>query len=186
MNSTQQIIELYLANFGQKDEPNLGVLIEQLKTDKDLFDRKNFTGHIVANSLVINPKKEVLTIFHNKLQMYLQPGGHVEKEDSSIIAAACRELEEETGIKGAILDKWHTKNDDLPIFIESHLIPANPKKEEPQHYHHDFMYVFHTGFTDVNLQLEEVSDFVWTPIEQILTENPTSFLAKSLQRVSVF
>lgn len=42
---------------------------------------------------------EVLTIFHNKLKMYIQPWWHIELEDKSIIDASKREFEEETGIK---------------------------------------------------------------------------------------
>ena len=33
-------------------------------------------------------------------------------------------------------------NPDLPVHIDTHHIPANPKKNEPPHYHHDFRYVY--------------------------------------------
>lgn len=46
----------------------------------------------------------------------------------------------------------------LPLDIDTHFIPENPKKQEPSHYHHDFRYVFFLDEKhDIELQLEEVS-----------------------------
>jgi len=177
---TIKIIEKYLQKFPE-DKRNLKLLERQIEEEKDFFDRKNFTGHIVANALILHRYK-VLTIFHNKLQMYIQPGGHVDAIDTSIIQATIREVEEETGLKNLVLDDFHRKTG-IPIFIESHLIPENIKKQEKKHYHHDFMYIFLTEANKVYLQLEEVSDFKWVSIMDILKKSPQSFIGKSLKRM---
>lgn len=52
----------------------------------------------------------------------------------------------------------HLKHQMLPLDIDTHFIPENPKKQEPSHYHHDFRYVFLLDEKqEIDLQLEEVS-----------------------------
>lgn len=45
------------------------------------------------------------------------------------------------------------------------------------------MYIFRTESKDVNLQLEEVSDFEWINIGNVLRNDPESFIGKSLKRM---
>ena len=180
MSQIREIVDQYLDYF-PGDKNNLVQLTQQLITGEDIFSRRNFRGHIVANSLIIH-HQHVLTVFHNTLQMYLQPGGHVDQSDQTVLAAALRETKEETGLSDLKLFDWHTQTN-LPIFIESHFIPANTKKQENQHYHHDFMYAFSIDSPVVHLQLQEVSDFAWVSIDIVLHSSPDSFLSKSLNRM---
>ncbi|PID35023.1 MAG: hypothetical protein CR971_00220, partial [candidate division SR1 bacterium] len=179
-SETIKIINTYWKKFPE-DRDNLKLLEQQIEQKKNIFDRKNFTGHIVANALILN-KDKVLTVFHNFLNMYLQPGGHVEESDHSIVQAARREAEEETGLNTLKFHHRHEENG-IPLFIESHLIPENTKKNEQQHYHHDFMYIFQTEETNIDLQTEEVSDFSRVSIETIVKQNPDSYIAKSLKKM---
>ncbi|MBQ7844480.1 MAG: hypothetical protein IJ340_14105, partial [Odoribacter sp.] len=57
------------------------------KTESDqLFDRKNFVGHITGSAIIFDYKNsKVLLIKHIILQRWLQPGGHIEKTDASIL-----------------------------------------------------------------------------------------------------
>lgn len=180
MKKTKEIIKKYFEHFPQ-DGKDLIFLKKQIHEENNIFNRKNFTGHIVANSLIIHNNK-VLTIFHNFLQMYIQPGGHVDEDDTSVLQASLREAKEEAGIDDLVLYDWHTETE-IPILIESHLIPENAKKQEKQHYHHDFMYVFKTQTEDINLQVNEVSNFSWIDIKTVLKSNPDSFISKSLKRM---
>jgi 8-oxo-dGTP pyrophosphatase MutT (NUDIX family) len=177
--NTLNIINEYFNNFPQ-DRDNLLILQNQLKVPQNIFDRDNNMGHIVANALIIN-KDEVLLIFHNKLKKFIQPGGHVDPSDKSIIDATIREIKEETGLKNIMLDPWHKENK-IPIFIETHQMPESKKEEK--HLHHDFIYVFHTDTKKIELQISEVSDFKWEKINNILEKNPNSFVGKSLKRVN--
>ncbi len=181
MKKTKEIIKKYFEYFPQ-DRKDLILLEKQIHEENDIFNRKNFTVHIVANSLIIHNNK-VLTIFHNFLQMYIQPGGHVDENDMTVLQASLREAKEETGINDLVLYDWHRETK-IPIFIEAHLIPENTKKQEKQHYHHDFMYVFKTQTKDIDLQVNEVSNFSWIDIEIVLKNNPNSFISKSLKRMA--
>lgn len=48
------------------------------------------------------------------------------------------------------------------------------------------MYVFKTNTKDINLKLNEVSDFSWIDINKILTSYSNSFISKSLERMMEF
>jgi 8-oxo-dGTP pyrophosphatase MutT (NUDIX family) len=91
-------------------------------------------GHITASGLVLTPRRDaVLLVYHERLARWLQPGGHIEPSDTSVVDAARREVIEETGIR--VNDVAATL-----VAIDVHEIPAT--EVEPTHLHHDFMFRF--------------------------------------------
>lgn len=115
------------------------------KTESDqLFDRKNFVGHITGSAIIFDYKNsKVLLIKHIILQRWLQPGGHIEKTDASILDGVYREIFEETNIaKDDLMLISPIFGKKFPIDIDSHPIPENPAKHEKQHFHHDLRYFF--------------------------------------------
>lgn len=91
-------------------------------------------GHITASAFVLDPdSRDLLLIHHQKLGLWLQPGGHVDADDVDIFSAARREVAEETGL---------TDVDVLPgtptlLDVDVHAIPANPRRGEGPHEHFD-------------------------------------------------
>ncbi|MCD0451338.1 NUDIX domain-containing protein [Actinocorallia sp. API 0066] len=155
------IVTRYLAAHPGEAE-HLARLLDALNGDAgDLTSRHTFEGgHVTCGAVVIDDDRRLLLIEHNALGKWLLPGGHLEPEDGSLIQAALRELEEETGIS------WHSAisppgHDVTPMDIDVHTIPANPAKGEPEHWHADFRYAFHVNEPKVSLQYEEVSGFAW-------------------------
>lgn len=136
-----------------------------------MFSRKNFEGHVTASALVFNPEMDkVLLIHHKGLNKWLQPGGHVEN-DATLWDAAVREVVEETGINGVQPHAWHGKHGGIPLDVDTHDIPARPQKGEPQHIHHDCLYLaIAPAATAVTLQLEEVTDAKWQPLDYLKTD----------------
>ena len=57
------------------------LLSEQLNhKEAGITSRKNFTGHVVADGCVIDPKnKKILLIHHKTLGKWLKPGGHIDE-----------------------------------------------------------------------------------------------------------
>lgn len=148
-----------------EESQNIEMLMEQIQEDREqILDRSNMRGHITASILVLShDKQNVLLIHHNQLQLWLQPGGHVDPTDTSLYVAALRELMEETGLKHADLIDYR------PFDIDTHLIPARPSKNEGEHYHHDFIYLaIATKITVLSHQAEEVSEARWVPISGLL------------------
>lgn len=154
------------------------ILNQQLERDEDLTDHTNYNGHMTGSGLVIY-KDKILLIFHNQLKMWLQPGGHLEYSDKNLVAAAEREVEEETGLKVKLAD-WHIKNNS-PIIIDTHPIPAH--KNRPAHFHHDFRYIFVPETDEISLQLSEVEDYAWVDVnDPRLTREKSNFLAYKLAK----
>ncbi|MGR6998788.1 NUDIX hydrolase [Yinghuangia aomiensis] len=136
---------------------SLALVLELLEQGADLASRKEFRGHVTAGAILIGADGRLLQIRHVALDKWLFPGGHVEAEDSTLADAALRELAEETGIDGAHV----TLGGELPAHIDVHPIPANISKNEPDHWHIDFRFLFRTTSDIGSLQTEEVDDSCW-------------------------
>jgi len=181
IKQTQETLEKYLAYFPQ--ERGLFEILEgQLTAKEDVLSRKNFNGHITASGLVMSPDGKVLVIFHNKLQRYLQPGGHIESVDTNLVDSARREVMEETGLRDLVLYPWCLETG-LPISIDTHPIPENKNKNEAKHYHHDHMFVFYVQDETIALDLTEVSDFKWIDMDTLAHND--SALAKALRNLEM-
>lgn len=120
------------------------------------FSREHFTpGHITATGVVLHPARDrVLVIHHARLERWLLPGGHVEPGDESLVAAARREVWEETGV--AVGDGWLAG-------MDVHGIP--PKKGEPYHLHHDLKFAF-VARDVVLTESEETRGAGWCAIDE--------------------
>jgi len=63
------------------------------------LDRDSLPDHLTASAVVVAPGRGALLLHHRKLGRWFQPGGHVDG-DGNLLAAACREAAEETGLAG--------------------------------------------------------------------------------------
>ncbi|MBK8247381.1 MAG: NUDIX hydrolase [Gemmatimonadetes bacterium] len=108
-------------------------MLDLLATTTSPFVRDQFEpGHFTASALVISRDAEqVLLIHHPTLALWLQPGGHIEPSDPTLVAAAHREVLEETGLDATISPACF----DLDI----HEIPA--RGAAPAHLHHDLRFL---------------------------------------------
>lgn len=138
---------------------------------EELYHRKNFDGHITASGIVLDTqRRSMLMLDHVQLKKWLQPGGHVDAEDSSVFAAAQREIEEETGIAPERLTQLLRADNGFAIIdIDSHYIPPSDKKREDEHYHHDVRYLFALNDGDLSLKiaLDESAAARWVALDEI-------------------
>lgn len=92
----------------------------------------------------------------------MQPGGHLEPTDTTLINAAVRELTEETGIDPAEV----VPASQTPVYIEYGRVPARPQKGEPEHYHLDIGFAFVTSADMGLIQESEVTGAAWYPLAE--------------------
>jgi 8-oxo-dGTP pyrophosphatase MutT (NUDIX family) len=154
---------------------------------RQFFHRKNFAGHITASGFVLSPDgKKLALVRHKFLDRYLQPGGHVEDTDPNVLAAALREIREETNIQACHHVAFHS-DPLLPIDIDTHEIPANPKKNEPKHFHHDFRFLFRaeSEVDPAQAELGGEGHWIWRPIEAAIDEETFKLVVTKLKGVSL-
>jgi 8-oxo-dGTP pyrophosphatase MutT (NUDIX family) len=129
-----------------------------------LYDRSNFTGHITASACIIDvDKNSLLLLKHKALNRWLQPGGHIDASDKSIVNAALREAKEETGIPA---ENLKLISEDI-FMVDSHTIPTNEKKNEPEHVHHDISFLFLCNTSEVNIDEAESTASKWVTFSEL-------------------
>ncbi|MFJ7626696.1 NUDIX domain-containing protein [Streptomyces sp. NPDC097595] len=161
--------EEYLARHPHERE-SLAGLLSLLGGADDPADRATLPAHVTCSAVVIDRRCRVLHIRHRASDgLALTPGGHTEPGDRSLLTAALRELQEETGIPpGAVCLTRQVLGS--PIDIDVHDIDARPAKGEQAHRHYDFRYVFHLADEEpppITLQDEEVSGAQWLPLAEV-------------------
>jgi 8-oxo-dGTP pyrophosphatase MutT (NUDIX family) len=133
-------------------------MLALLDSAGDPFSRQRVEpGHFTASAFVLCPeRRRVLLIHHQKLGRWLQPGGHVEPADVDLLAAAQREVVEETGVRlAARLGSG--------IFdVDVHPIPVTAKIGA--HRHFDVRYAFLAASLDVQGSAE-VLGVRWVELE---------------------
>jgi 8-oxo-dGTP pyrophosphatase MutT (NUDIX family) len=134
-------------------------MLQLLDTPAPISRNQFLPGHLTASGFVLSPEGDaVLLIFHKKLGIWVQPGGHVEASDASLAAAARREVAEEVGLtlpfeaQASVFD------------IDIHAIPA--RKDEPPHEHFDVRFCFQSPTRSIAIN-DEVVDARWAPLAQI-------------------
>ena len=143
-----------------RHERGRDLTLELLQRSPDPFDRTDYElGHITASAVVFSPDRaRVLLVFHNRLQLWLQPGGHVERSDPDVLAAARREVMEETGAA------LYAANNPQLVGVDVHDIP--PARGEPRHLHHDLVFRLVARREKVQVSSESRS-VAWCPVQDL-------------------
>jgi 8-oxo-dGTP pyrophosphatase MutT (NUDIX family) len=148
--------------------------IKFVQKNDDFWQRSNLAGHLTGSAWIVSPNRsKVLLIHHLKLDRWLQPGGHADATDDSLLQTARREAIEECGLQTLTLE--HSGIFDIDI----HPIPA--KGDVPAHLHYDIRYLFSTLEDDTVFDSSEIKGMQWVDLES-LRSNTT---ANSLRRMAL-
>ncbi len=180
------LVDIYLRQFPrEKDTTKLFSGFLARNAANELFTRKNFDGHITTSAFIVDhAHTEILLLRHKSLNRWLQPGGHVEGDDT-LLLSALREANEETGIpKVEMKNIPILSNSEVPFDIDSHYIPANPKKQEDGHYHHDLRYLFeYTGDGNIIFNTDESTGLKWVKLHELADDETFGAVVKKIRNL---
>jgi len=156
-----------------REKASLARIREFVSRSPGAFSRSNAEGHITASAVVAAPQAPAfLLVWHRKLDRWLQPGGHLEKDDASVFAAALREAREETGIEA-----FGFPSNDRILDVDVHAIPAHGR--DPAHFHYDIRYLLTAAASDHSARDGETR---WFTLPEALTAGVDDSLARALRK----
>lgn len=85
--------------------------------DPAALTRSGVPSHFTASAVPLTADGwRVCLVLHRRIGLWVQPGGHFEPEDQSVVEAARREMVEETGLGGRV--------DPRPLLLSKHRAPC--------------------------------------------------------------
>ena len=99
--------------------------------------------HFTATGLVFSRQGQILLIHHKKLNVWLPPGGHVEKNERPD-DAVLREIFEETGIRAALLKSNSlpdAQDDFAQVLATPFAVFDEDIRAQHNHFHLDLLYL---------------------------------------------
>lgn len=79
------------------------LMLQLMRTNTNLLERSNESAHFTASAWIVNQSRtKTLMVYHTIYDSWSWVGGHADG-DANLCAVARRELEEETGVRGARL-----------------------------------------------------------------------------------
>jgi 8-oxo-dGTP pyrophosphatase MutT (NUDIX family) len=154
-------------------------MLELLEGPGEPFSRRHLApGHFTASAFVLCPeRRRVLLVHHQKLGRWLQPGGHIELGDLDLVAAARREVAEETGVVvGPELGSG--------VFdVDIHSIQASPK--DGAHLHFDVRYAFVAERTEL-VPSPEVLGARWVDLGAVSCLTGERSVLRCIERLLAF
>ena len=122
-------------------------------------------------------------MYHNDMKIYTYPGGHIDSNDINPLEAAIREVKEETGLVN-FKNINISKNELIPIDIDTHVIRYNERLNLPQHYHFDFRYLFVIDkISNVKIDKTELSSYKWIDVDELSTDTNYGKIVEKLSKV---
>ena len=130
---------------------------ELLDTRPDPLQRHERPGHFTGSALVVHADRErTLVLFHTKLQIWVQPGGHADG-NANLAGVALREATEETGIEGLLV--W-------PVAVDLDIHEVDPPRED-RHLHYDVRFVVQAPANAIVETNHESQDQRWVRPDEL-------------------
>ena len=142
------------------------------------------TRDFVSTVYIVKDRK-VLLIFHRKLNMWLPPGGHIDKDELPCDAAK-REVLEETGLKVELIGKEEPLGEGVKKLV--HPIVLQLEDIHEGHQHIDLVYYGCVNGGAIKFDNKECSDIMWASIDNLnnikAPENVRIYGRKAIEELS--
>lgn len=145
----------------EREQRHQARILQLIERTQAPFSRAQYApGHVTASAFVANADRSaLLLILHSKLQLWLQPGGHVDPEDNDVLESARREVLEEVGLSDLELASPGLFD------VDVHEIPA--RKDQPAHEHFDVRFLFTTREREAKAS-SDAQAARWVPVAELL------------------
>lgn len=178
MNLTSRYVYEALNNYAREfrsESEFIDRLSLSLKGLSGLTYKESPELHLTSSGLVFSASgTSIAAIFHQKEDIWIQPGGHLEQGETPV-AAARREAEEETGIDTPAIWKWHIDHI-CPIDIDVHQVRCTASQKSAKHV--DFRYVFKNPLTS---NLGNVNTR-WFALEEVIAGQRLPHISRALRK----
>lgn len=177
MNKLVEDIKNYIP-FNEQESIDKEVLLDAL-SQENIFVRENKFMHMSASSWITNKERtKVLMIYHKIYDSWSWLGGHADG-NCNLLEVACKELEEESGLKNYKLVSNH------PFSIEVLTVDGHIKKNQyvNSHLHLNVTYLFEVDENETLVTNElETKGIKWIPIEDIENEVSEIWFMENIYR----
>lgn len=130
--------------------------------------------------MVHPPTGRVLLRWHERMQSWLQVGGHADPGEVDPYAIALREAREETGLEDLL--PW--PNIAEPTVLQVAIVPVPAGKGEPAHHHGDIRFAFSTSSPNAVRPESDTAHLAWLTIGEALGRVGEDNLRTCLRRIA--
>jgi 8-oxo-dGTP pyrophosphatase MutT (NUDIX family) len=153
--------------------------IRQVATSGEAWARST-PLHATGSAVIVHPEtRRVLLRWHERMQAWLQVGGHADPGETDPFLVALREAQEETGLRDLV--PWPDSNE--PTVVQVVVVPVPAGKGEPPHHHADLRYVLATATPDQATPETETAYLRWLYLEEALSNIAEENLRICLLRI---
>lgn len=139
--------------------------------------------HVTCSAIIVHPESgRVLLRWHERMNSWLQVGGHADIGETSPYAIALREAQEETGLND--LAPWPDAS--RPVVVQIVIVPVPAGRGEAQHEHADIRYLLATDRPEAARPESESAQLRWLePAEaaSVASEDSTRTFLRRIAQV---
>lgn len=158
----------YLEHYRYPPEANQLIrLVRALDEGHDVTSPAEYRiGHLTIGAVVIDQDRRVLLVRHTNPDRWLTPSGHLRPDDTSLVGASLRELEQQTAIPSRHIASSPDEQS-APFDIDAWRVPADPLSDVPEHVRFDFRYAHWVDEADVRPFIADSTRFSWLPADEL-------------------
>lgn len=152
-----------LALYEPRDDEEMRALavLAELAAKAAPFDR-TLPLHLTGSAFVLDPAgRRVLLRFHDRLERWMQVGGHGDPGEGDPFEVARREAEEETGLRDLV-----AFGEGLPRPLQIVIVDVPAGRGEPAHRHGDLRYALATAEPEALRPERPSAPLRWCSIEE--------------------